>query len=454
MAKILVVDDEAAQRNIMSSILRSAGHAIVEAEDVDGALAQLQDFRPDVVLTDLKMEGKSGLVLVEEVARLSIPPEIVVITAFGSVETAVKAMQLGAYDYLNKPLEREVLLLVVQRAAEKYLLRIEGQQLRDELTKQLTEGLVAESASMKNVLEIVKKVALSDSTVLVRGESGTGKERIARLIHYLSNRGRKPMQSINCAAFPETLLESELFGYEKGAFTGAQNRHIGLVEAASGSTLFLDEVADMSLSTQAKLLRVLQEREIRRVGGTKNIPVDIRIIAATNKNLEDAIKQGMFRDDLFYRLNIIPIVIPPLRERKEDIESLVNFFITRSGKPKSVEPTAMSLIKDYAWHGNVRELEAVMERITVLSTSSVIGVDDLPLELHQSHVDAVGGTGAAATCELPREGIVFEDWEKSMLSQALARSSGVMAEAAKLLGMTYRTFQYRAEKFGLKTDLN
>jgi DNA-binding NtrC family response regulator len=450
MAKVLVVDDEAGQRNIMASILRSAGHALVEAQDVDTALVQLQDFGPDVVLTDLKMEGKSGLVLVEEVARLPHPPEIVVITAFGSVESAVKAMRLGAYDYLNKPLEREVLLLVVQRAAEKFLLRIEGQQLRDELTKQLTEGLIAESAPMKNVLEIVKKVALSDSTVLIRGESGTGKERIARLIHYLSSRGRTSLQSINCAAFPETLLESELFGYEKGAFTGAQNRHIGLVEAASGSTLFLDEVADMSLSTQAKLLRVLQEREIRRVGGTKNIPVDIRIIAATNKNLEEAIKQGTFRDDLFYRLNIIPITIPPLRERGEDIEALVNFFISRSGKPKTVEATAMSLIKEYSWHGNVRELEAVMERITVLSTNTIIGVDDLPLELRRSQ--ATTPAPSSSTCELPREGIVFEEWEKGMLSQALERSNGVMADAAKLLGMTYRTFQYRAEKFDLKAS--
>jgi transcriptional regulator with PAS, ATPase and Fis domain len=212
--------------------------------------------------------------------------------------------------------------------------------------------------------------------------------------------------------------------------------------------LFLDEVADMSLSTQAKLLRVLQEREIRRVGGTKTIPVDLRIIAATNKNLEEAIKQGTFRDDLFYRLNIIPITIPPLRERGEDIEALVNYFISRSGKPKTVEPDAMKLIREYSWHGNVRELEAVMERITVLSTNNVVSVDDLPIELDQSHVSV----SCSSTCELPREGIIFEEWEKSMLSQALARSNGIMADAAKLLGMTYRTFQYRAEKFGLKTE--
>ncbi len=446
MAKVLVVDDDAGQRNIMVSILGSQGHTLLVAPTVDEALAQIYDDQPQVVLTDLKMPGKSGLVLVEEVAKLGVRPEIVVITAFGSVETAVKAIRSGAYDYLNKPLERDELILVVQRAAEKYLLREEGEQLRAELTKQLTTGLVAESGIMKNVLEIVKRVAASDSTVLIRGESGTGKERIARLIHYQSNRGRKPMQSINCAAFPETLLESELFGYEKGAFTGAQNRRTGLVESADGSTLFLDEVADMSLSTQAKLLRVLQEREIRRVGGIKSIPVDIRIIAATNKNLEDAIKQGTFRDDLFYRLNIIPITIPPLRERVEDIEALVRFFISRSGRPKTVDGEAMKLIKEYGWPGNVRELEAVMERITVLSSSDFVKAEDLPLELRIAHVTAP----SSSACDLPEDGLVFEEWEKSILAQALVRSKGVMAEAAKLLGMTYRTFQYRAEKFGLK----
>jgi two-component system response regulator AtoC len=332
MSKVLIVDDETAQRNIVASILRSAGHSIYEAASVDAAIEQVHESRPEVVLTDLKMPGKSGLALVEQISGIEQQPEVVVITAFGSVETAVRAMRSGAYDYLNKPLEREELLLVVERAAEKYSLRVDGFQLRMELTRQVKSGLVAESQSMRTVLEVVSKVALSDSTILIRGESGTGKERIARLIHYQSKRGHKPMQSINCAAFAETLLESELFGYEKGAFTGAQSRRIGLIESASGSTLFLDEVADMSLSTQAKLLRVLQEKEIRRVGGTKSVPVDIRIISATNKSLEEMIKNGSFRDDLFYRLNIIPITIPPLRERKDDIKALVHFFINRSGR--------------------------------------------------------------------------------------------------------------------------
>jgi DNA-binding NtrC family response regulator len=448
MSRVLIVDDETAQRNIVASILRSAGHSIYEAASVDEALEQVSEFRPEVVLTDLKMPGKSGLTLVEQIASFEQQPEVVVITAFGSVETAVKAMRSGAYDYLNKPLEREELLLVVERAAEKYSLRVDGLQLRMELTRQVKSGLVAESRAMRMVLDIVLKVAMSDSTVLIRGESGTGKERIARLVHYQSKRGHKPMQSINCAAFPETLLESELFGYEKGAFTGAQSRRIGLIESASGSTLFLDEVADMSLSTQAKLLRVLQEKEIRRVGGTKSVPVDIRIISATNKNLEEMIKQGSFRDDLFYRLNIIPITIPPLRERKDDIKALVHFFINRSGRPKTVDPLALQLLMDYNWSGNVRELEAVMERISVLSGSDVITIADLPIELRRNP----GELQQNMPLKLPQEGIIFEDLERTFLLQALRRSNGVMAEAAKLLGMTYRTFQYRAEKYGIKEN--
>jgi transcriptional regulator with PAS, ATPase and Fis domain len=259
------------------------------------------------------------------------------------------------------------------------------------------------------------------------------------------------MQSINCAAFPESLLESELFGYEKGSFTGAQARRIGLIESASGSTLFLDEVADMSLSTQAKLLRVLQEKEIRRVGGNKNVPVDIRIISATNKNLEEAIKKGSFRDDLFYRLNIIPITIPPLRQRKDDIKALVHFFINRSGRPKTIDSSALDILMEYDWPGNVRELEAVMERISVLSNNDIISVNDLPSELHKNGIKPPEDR-SITNLDLPVGGIVFEELERNFLLQALQRSNGIMADAAKLLGMTYRTFQYRADKFGIKSD--
>jgi transcriptional regulator with PAS, ATPase and Fis domain len=307
--------------------------------------------------------------------------------------------------------------------------------------------MVVKSYSMQDVLDDVAKVAPSDSTVLIRGESGTGKERIARLIHYQSPRWHRPMQSINCAAFPETLLESELFGYEKGAFTGAHGRKIGLIEAASGSTLFLDEVADMSVNTQAKLLRVLQEKEIRRVGSVETVPVDVRIVAATNKNLKEEIEKRTFREDLFYRLNIIPILIPPLRERGEDIPALVEHFVSQSGRLKNVDPEAMRLLCDYDWPGNVRELEAVMERIAVLSTGDTVTPDDLPPELREKSNHPTN-----RQWELPEGGVNFEEWERNLLAQALERAHGVMSDAAKLLGMTYRTFQYRAMKFGLKGE--
>jgi len=447
MAKVLIVDDEASQRGILSKILKAEGHEVFEAGDVTQAEREMDEKEPDVVLTDLKMKGKGGLELVEKIPRRASPSEVVVITAFGSIETAVKAMRLGAYDYLTKPLEREELILVVQRAAEKRDLRLEGQRLRQELSSQITSGLVVKSLAMQHVLEIVSKVAASDATVLIRGESGTGKERIARLIHHQSPRGDRPIQGINCAAFPETLLESELFGYEKGAFTGAYGRKIGLIEAASGSTLFLDEVADMSLSTQAKLLRVVQEKEIRRIGSVTTVPVDVRIVAATNKNLEEEIGKRTFREDLFYRLNIIPIFIPPLRERREDIPALVCHFVSQSSRLKSVDPEAMRLLCDYDWPGNVRELEAVMERIAVLSTGDTVTVNDLPPELREKSNRLTN-----REWQLPEGGVNFEEWERNLLTQALERSHGVMSEAAKLLGMTYRTFQYRAMKFGLKED--
>jgi len=447
MAKILIVDDETSQRGILSKILQAEGHKVFDAADVTQALREIEEKEPDVVLTDLKMEGRGGLELVEEVSRRPFPPEVVVITAFGSIETAVKAMRLGAYDYLTKPLERLELILVVERAAEKRDLRLKGQRLKQELFRQVSSGLVVKSLAMRHVLDIVSKVAASDSTVLIRGESGTGKERIARLIHHQSPRGDRPMQSINCAAFPETLLESERFGYEKGAFTGAHGRKIGIIEAASGSSLFLDEVADMSLSTQAKLLRVLQEKEIRRIGSTATVPVDLRIIAATNKNLEEEIDKRTFRKDLFYRLNIIPIFIPPLRERREDIPALVEHFISQAHRMRSLNPEAMRLLCEYDWPGNVRELEAVMERIAVLSTDDTVTVQDLPLELRGQTNRPVDGQW-----ELPEAGIDFEEWERNLLAQALERSHGKMSDAARLLGMTYRTFQYRATKFGLKGD--
>ena len=448
MAKILIVDDEPAQRRIMADILRSEGHQVWEASGAEEAEGAAMEIQPEVLLTDLKMPGRGGLSLVESMARSTQAPEVVVITAFGTVDTAVKAMRLGAYDYLTKPLEREELVMVVERAAEKFDLRQESRRLRQELDGEVGEGLVAESSAMKSILEMAGLVAESEATVLIRGETGTGKERIARLIHMKGARGGRRMHSVNCAAFPESLLESELFGYEKGAFTGAHARKIGILEAAHGGTLFLDEVGDMSLGTQARLLRVLQEREIRRVGGTLTIPLDLRIIAATHKDLQEAIRLGTFREDLFYRLNVIPIVIPPLRDRKQDIPLLVSHFLSKAPRSKRVLPAALDLLVRYDWPGNVRELQAVMERISILTQGPEIGPGDLPFELQT-------GTRAQAQpvlpVELPAAGLVFEEWEKQLLGQALVRAHGNMADAAKLLGMTYRTFQYRSMKFGLKS---
>ena len=447
MITIVLAEDDAAQRNIMANILRAEGHLVVEADSVDNALAMTKDKSPAVVVTDLKMPGRSGIDLVEEISRLPARPEVVVITAFGSIETAVRAMRLGAYDYLTKPLEREELLLAIERAAEKFRLRMDGMSFRNQLVSQTSHGLVAESAAMKNVLAIAQKVASSDATVLIRGESGTGKEKIAQLIHYLSPRGSRAMQSINCAAFPETLLESELFGYERGSFTGAGARKIGIIETAGQSTLFLDEVADMSLNTQAKILRTLQEKEIRRVGGTGTVPVDIRVIAATNKNLEEAIRKETFRDDLYYRLNVIPLIIPPLRERTDDIPALVDFFLSRRGRAKKISSSVMDQLCRYSWPGNVRELEAVMERTIILSANETIQTTDLPPEIRQPA--AHGGLRNSEQAAIPDSGINFEEWERNLLQKALEKAGGNVAEAARLLDMTYRTFQYRAQKFGL-----
>jgi DNA-binding NtrC family response regulator len=443
MHRILIVDDEAAQRNIMASILSGEKYEVNEVPDVDSALSMVEPFSPAVILTDLKMPGRTGMDLVEAISHVNNQPEVIVLTAYGSVETAVQAMKLGAYDYLTKPLEREELVLVVKRAIEKYSLRTAGRKFHDHLEKQTTHGLVAESPAMRTVVETALKVAASDATVLIRGETGTGKERIAQLIHYKSRRGQRPIMSVNCAAFQDSLLESELFGHEKGSFTGAVTAKPGLIEEADGSTLFLDEIGDMSLGIQAKVLRVLQEREIRRIGSSRNSAVDIRVIAATNHNIEDKIIKQTFRQDLFYRLNIIPIVIPPLRDRTEDIAPLAQFFLTQYGPGKYFSPETMERLRTYRWPGNVRELQAVVQRVCVLCNTGTIGPEDLPPEIGCIPVQTMPCNS------FPAEGIIFEEWEKDLLAKALARANGVIAEAARLLGMTYRTYQYRAEKFGL-----
>jgi two-component system response regulator AtoC len=448
MAKVLIIDDQENQRKILAEILvTEKNHIVFQASGVDEAMKQIAENHPEIILTDLKMPGKSGLTLLEGLASLSSPPEVIVITAFSSIETAVKATKLGAYDYLAKPVKPEELLFLIERAQEKYLLKQDSRLLKQELASEISSNIIAKSLVMRNVLDMVEHVAGTDSTVLIRGETGTGKECVARLIHIRSQRSTKPLRAINCAAFSETLLDSELFGYEKGAFTGANSRKTGIIESVSGGTLFLDEIADMSPNTQAKILRVLQEKEIRRVGGTEDIPVDIRIIAATNRNLEDAIKEGTFREDLFYRINIVPIVIPPLRDRKEDIPVLIDRFFSKLGQKKEINQEVMTILMNHNWPGNVRELEALVERIAVFSRNNTISINDLPSELTNKKLPA-----NQSVWDLPDNGIVFEELERHLLIKALEKANGNMMTAAKLMGMNYRAFRYRANKFGIRTE--
>ena len=444
-SKILIVDDQENQRTLLGEILVAESNTtIYYAGNVDDAFAIISKEAPEVVITDMKMPGKSGLTLLDEISKLQLAPEVIVLTAFGTIDTAIKATRLGAYDYITKPVKPEEVIFLIAKAKEKYALKKERIELKQELIEKSGIKLIAESPAMKSVIDMIERVATTNSTVLLRGETGTGKELLARLVHFKSERATKPMRSINCAAFAESLLDSELFGYEKGAFTGALTRKIGIIEATCGGTLFLDELADMSMSTQIKLLRTLQERTIRRVGGVEDIAIDMRIIAATNKNLEDAVAEGHFRQDLYYRLNVVPISIPPLRDRKEDIPFLVNFFFKKFGMNKVIPSDIMDYFLRYRWPGNVRELEAAIERLTIFSQSESLTYNDLPVELTQKTISPEN------IYEIPEEGIILDDVEKKLIEKALQRTNGNMASAAKLLGMSYRSFRYRANIFGIR----
>jgi DNA-binding NtrC family response regulator len=440
---ILVAEDDRPQREILVKILASEGYEVEQASQGAEAMAKAEAENFDLVLMDLKMPDTQGISLLDDLLRMDSQLSVVIMTGHGTVETAVAAMKRGAYDYLAKPLEKDDLLLTVKRGVERRWLLSENLLLRQEVEgKFRPANIVGSSPKMQVIFEIVDKVSRSTATVLIFGESGTGKELIARAIHYRSPRKERPFFAINCAAFPESLLESELFGYEKGAFTGAQARKVGIFEAASGSSLFLDEVGDLSPATQAKVLRVLQEKEIKRVGGVESIPVDVRILAATNKDLAAEVRKGAFREDLYYRLNVIPIVLPPLRERAEDIPSLIEHFTKKYGPTRRFSPEAMKRLIDLPWTGNVRELESVIERAMVLSEKEVIEPEDLPMNA------ALPVLGEMKP-EIPAGGIDFEVWERALLVEALRKSDGVVAKAARLLGMSYRTFQYRMEKFGI-----
>ncbi len=434
--KVLVVDDERNQREIYRLILEDDGHQVTTAQSGEQALRFVQENEFDLVLTDYKMTGMDGLTLLGELLKHDPSLIVIMMTAHGSVESVKDALRGGAYDYLEKPVDREQLLKVVESA----LSRLRG----------IDDEIRGESDEMARVKKMILKVAGSSSTVLIRGESGVGKELVARAIHKSSPRAAQIFQAVNCAAFNENLLESELFGHEKGSFTGAHAQKKGQFEIADRGTLFLDEIGDLSITMQAKILRALQEKEIMRVGAARPIKVDVRVIAATNRDLEAMTKDGRFREDLYYRLNIIPINIPPLRSRRNDIAGLVEYFIGKhSGNSqrhiRGLTASARNLIQNYSWPGNVRQLESAIERAMLLCEGDTIDAEDLPVEIRQE-----GTPSAAFNFKLPPEGISFEDLERSLITQAMEQTNWNITRASKLLGLSFRTLQYRLEKFGIK----
>jgi DNA-binding NtrC family response regulator len=455
---VLIVDDERNQREILGSILRGEGYHTVLAGSGEEALAAMDRDPVDIVLTDLVMPGMSGEQLIDALLARNPGTPILVNSAYGTIQTAVEAIKKGAYYYFEKPVEKARLLIIIERAIETLRLRESHRVLSERLFPGAVP-LLGEHSAIREIKRILPRVANSDSTVLLTGESGTGKEVVARNIHGMSARCKAPFLAVNCASLPDTLFESELFGHEKGAFTGAHRREIGLFEAAQGGTLLLDEIGDVRLDTQAKLLRSLQEREIRRVGGKETIPVDIRIVATTNRDLGAEVREGRFRSDLFYRLNILKMNLPPLRERMSDIPLLANHFLGKHGE-KGVPPVreitreAMRLLLRYFWPGNVRELAGVIERAVVLSEEGKISPLELPLELKEES-PAPGIDGATdpgrrpGPFELSPSGLDFERLEEDLLRQAVRQSGGVHARGAELLRMSYKTYIYRLKKFGI-----
>ena len=448
---ILIVDDEKGQRDILNLILKKENYDVVDVPGVREALEQLEKREFDLIMTDLKMQGQSGLDLLEKVLADDPQQCIIIMTAHGSVDSAVEAMRKGAFDYLEKPLERDNLVLTLLRAFERIGLMRENRVLQKRIESIATiPNMQGEHPKMKEVFRVVAKIAPSNSTVLIVGESGTGKELIARAIHDGSPRRDKPFIAINCAAIPDTLIESELFGHEKGSFTGANAREIGIFEAADGGTVFLDEIGEMNVAMQAKLLRAIQEKEIRRVGGKVNIALDVRLVSATNKELEQEIKKGAFREDLFYRLNVIRVNLPPLRERGSDIKTLAEFFLEKYSKEAGIaidgiSKQALKLLMSYSWPGNVRQLESVIERSILMAESNYIEPDDFPTE-----ITAGCSMGGGINFDLPAEGIDFEALEKRVIVKAMERAEWVIGKAAPLLGMSYKTLQYRLDKFAIE----
>ena len=455
--KILVVDDEQSMREFLAIMLRKEGYAVELAGTGREAMQCLERGLHDLVISDLSMGDCSGLDVLKRSKEVAPDTPVMMITAYATTESAIEALKLGACDYVVKPFNVDELKIVIRNALERRRLLSENLELKKELVGRYRfDELVGRSSKMKAILALVEKIADTASTVLIHGESGTGKELIARAIHFNSPRKERPFVSINCGALPDELLESELFGHTRGSFTGAVAAKKGLFEVADGGTLFLDEIGDTSPAMQIKLLRALQERHIRRVGGTEEIPVDVRVIAATNQDLTQAVRDKRFREDLFYRINVIPLTMPPLRDKREDIPPLAEHFLakvrTEMKKPLSgISSEAMEVLEGYAWPGNVRELENVIERAVALETGDTIQVHSLPPELRQERRPE-----AHAAEELPPDGFDLEkrleELRAHYMLKALDRCGGVQARAARLLGMTFRSFRYFAKKYDLVRD--
>ncbi|MBI4523026.1 MAG: sigma-54-dependent Fis family transcriptional regulator [Deltaproteobacteria bacterium] len=447
--RILVVDDEPAQLELVSGFLEKQGFEILMAENGAKALQIFRQGGVDLVLTDQRMAEMSGLDLLKAVHAINPETVVIVMTAYGSVETAVSAIKEGAADYLTKPLKLDELLHRIRQVGERLRLLTENRELREALRdRHRIEGIIGESGQMLEVISLVRRVAPSEATALIRGESGTGKELIARAIHYASPRASGPLIRVNCAALPEGLLESELFGHEKGAFTGALSMRKGRFEVAAGGTLFLDEIGDLPLHLQAKLLRVLQEKEFERVGSSRPIKVDVRILAATHRPLESLIKTGKFREDLYYRLNVVTILLPPLRERRQDLSMLIDHFVRlfaeKNGKRiRGLTREARDALLRYDYPGNVRELENLIERAVVLTRDEVIGRGDLPMIVQEPETEEAGEASLPAAVE----GI-----ERRMIRDAMTRAAGVQTRAAELLGISERALRYKLKKYAFQPD--
>lgn len=452
--KILIVEDEKSMQEVLKILLEGENHEVTTASDGIEGLSYLDKDIFDLVITDMKMPKADGFEVLKKVKEISPDTIVIMITAFGNKETAIEAMKLGAYDYISKPFNIDEIRLIVRKAIEKKREREELELLREKVETTYTlENIISKSPKMQDMFKLIPRIAQSNSNVLITGESGSGKELVATALHNLSHRKDKNFVTINCAAFPEGLLESELFGHMKGAFTGALYNKQGLFEIADGGSIFLDEIGEMPASLQAKLLRILENGIFRRVGGTTDTKVDIRVISATNKDLKEEIAAGRFREDLYYRLNVVPINIPPLRERKEDIPLLIDHFLRKTAnKPKLVTPEAMRLLIDYPWMGNVRELENVIERVALLTDTDKeeITPADLPSEIARMTGYTIEIKGIPAITD---EGIdidkIIENIEKKYLLQALDKAGGVKTEAAKLLNLSFRSFRHRLHKYGI-----